>query len=58
MDLATKILLVLLNMTIFNTAYLLIHMSNFSKVVKILLLVVGNAIIIGGTLYIIHLLGL
>lgn len=58
MDLALKILLVLLNMIIFNSAYLMIHISNFNKVVKVLILLAGNAIIIGGTIYIIHICGL
>jgi len=58
MDLATKIFLVLLNMIIFNTAYMLIHISNFSRVTKILLLIAGNAIIIGGSIYIFNFCGL
>jgi|GEM_PF-511183 len=58
MDLATKIFLVLLNMIIFNSACMLIHLSNFSRVAKVLLLIAGNAIIIGGTIYVFRLLGL
>lgn len=58
MELTTKILLVLLNVIIFNSACILIHTSNFSRAVKILLLIAGNIIIIGGTLYIFHISGL
>jgi hypothetical protein len=58
MGLATKILIVLLNMIIFNSACMLIHMSNFSRVAKVLLLITGNAIIIGGTIYVFHVFGL
>lgn len=58
MELSTKILIVLLNVIIFNSAYLIIHISNFSRTVKMLLLVGGNAVIIGGTLLIMHICGL
>ena len=58
MDLVAKILLVLLNMIIFNAACMLIHLSNFSSAAKILLLIAGNALIIGGTIYVFYILGL
>lgn len=53
MELATKILLVLLNVIVFNAANIMLRMSNFSRKVKIILMLLGNVAIIGGTIYII-----
>ncbi|HOK43157.1 MAG TPA: hypothetical protein PLD49_05785 [Thermoclostridium caenicola] len=58
MELSMKIFILLINAIIFNSAYLIIHISNLSRVVKILLLVGGNVVIIGGTLLIMHICGL
>jgi len=58
MELTTKIFILLLNVIIFNSAYLIIHISNFSRAVKIILLVAGNAIIVGGTLLFMYVCGL
>jgi hypothetical protein len=52
-ELATKILLVLLNVIVFNAANIMLRMSNFSRKVKIILMLLGNVAIIGGTIYII-----
>lgn len=52
MDLATKIFIVLLNIIVFNAANIMLRMSNFSRIVKILLMILGNGVIIGGTVYI------
>lgn len=52
MDLATKIFIVLLNIIVFNAANIMLRMSNFSRIIKILLMILGNAVIIGGTVYI------
>ena len=49
----TKIAIVLLNFIIFNAANIYLNISNFSKRTKILLLILGNAIILGGSIYII-----
>lgn len=58
MDFAAKVFILLLNVIILNAAFLLIHISNFRKAVKILLLIAGNAVVVGGTIYIIYAFGL
>lgn len=52
LELAIKISIVLLNMIVFNAANIMLRFSNFSRPVKVLLMILGNLLIIGGTIYI------
>mgnify|MGYP000610053643 CR=1 FL=1 len=58
MDAATKFFIVLLNLVVFNAGFVLIYISNFKRITKIMLLIAGNAVLVGGTILIFSLFGL